>query len=118
MTPFHPSSKTNASTPLDDLLVVTAPGDGYPDNKLLTFLVKKSGLANTTYGDGTISVDPNKIKEIISDRLDGHGHIVFFGHGVFNKGRHYLHVKSQGGVSPTRDFLNTTAIGRTDTAPH
>ena len=117
MTPFHPSSKTNASTPLDDLLVVTGPGDGDPDNKLLTFLVKKSGLTNSAYGDGTISVDPNKIKEIISDRLDSHGHIVFFGHGVFHKGRHYLHVKSQGGVSPTRDFLHKTAIGRTDTAP-
>jgi ankyrin repeat protein len=117
MTPFHPSSKTNASTPLDDLLVVTGPGDGDPDNKLLTFLVKKSGLTNSAYGDGTISVDPNEIKEIISDRLDKHGHIVFFGHGIFHKGQHYLHVKNQGGVSPTRDFLNTTAIGRTDTAP-
>ena len=59
MTPFHPSSKTNASTPLDDLLVVTGPGDGDPDNKLLTFLVKKSGLTNSAYGDGTISIDPD-----------------------------------------------------------
>lgn len=117
MTPFHPASKTNASSALDDLLVVTGPNEDETDNKLLTFLVKNSGLANTAYGDGIISIYPEKIKAIIAERLDMHSNIVFFGHSAVHKGRHFLHVKNQNGVSPTRDFLNITATHRTDTAP-
>ena len=104
MKPTRDLTKTNVS-PSHDVLVINGPNVHESDCELIKFLVKKSGLRHTAYGDGRSNIDPDRIKEVIAQRLDTTGHVILAAHGGVNKGRHFIHIKDEFGVFPTADLL-------------